>query len=91
MLRSFSSLYQPSSVSTEAMKSFSRIRRRNMPMPSNQSHTAATDKSSTSTFLLLLTTVQFMLATATTVPPLTARAGRTYRQKYGETSLEGSK
>ena len=40
--------------------------------------------------VILLWTVQWCV-TATTVPPLTAKAGREYKQQYGDASLEGSK
>ena len=40
--------------------------------------------------VVLLWTAQWCV-TATTVPPLTAKAGRAYKQQYGDASLEGSK
>lgn len=40
--------------------------------------------------VVLLWTAQWCV-TATTVPPSTAKAGREYKQQYGDASLEGSK
>ena len=40
--------------------------------------------------VVLLWTAQWCV-TATTVPPLTAKAGREYKQQYDDASLEGSK